>query len=77
MTAPAAPRAVLKTHLLPEDCWQKGEPKLEEILEDPIVLARMRSTGVTAQDLRELCHQVRDRLEQNGEDPGVRLKEPL
>jgi hypothetical protein len=39
-----------------------GEPRLEEILSEPIVLLRMKAAGVTAQELRELCESVRERL---------------
>jgi len=39
-----------------------GEPRLEDVLTEPIVLLRMRSAGVAVQDLRALCQRVRERL---------------
>jgi hypothetical protein len=40
----------------------KGEPKLEEILAEPIVLLAARSAGLSQGELRALCEQVSARL---------------
>ncbi len=56
------PRAILPTHRVLSACLVMGEPRLEEILSEPIVLLRMKAAGVTAQELRELCESVRERL---------------
>lgn len=37
-----------------------GEPALEDILSDPLVLAVMRGDGVDAEDLRALLRAIRE-----------------
>ncbi len=54
--------AVLPTHRVLSACLVMGEPRLEEILAEPIVLLRMRSAGVTVQEVRALCVRARDKL---------------
>lgn len=63
MTPPAAPRAILPTHRVLSACLVMGEPTLEELLAEPIMLMRMRSAAVTAQELRDLCGKVRETVE--------------
>ncbi len=62
MSTPAPPAAILPTHRVLSACLVMGEPRLEDVLTEPIVLLRMRSAGVTVQDLRALCQRVRERL---------------
>ena len=40
----------------------EGEPTLEEVLAEPIVLLAARSAGLSLGDLRALCEQIRARL---------------
>jgi hypothetical protein len=40
----------------------KGEPLLEEMLSDPIVLIRARCAGLSAEALRALCISTREIL---------------
>jgi hypothetical protein len=39
-----------------------GEPRLEEILSEPIVLMAARRDGVSVAELRALCERIRLRL---------------
>jgi hypothetical protein len=41
----------------------EAEPKLEEALADPIILAMMTRDGVDADALRNLARRLRERLE--------------
>ena len=41
-----------------------GEPKLEELLSEPIVLLTAKSDHVTAEQLRALCERIRAQLVQ-------------
>jgi hypothetical protein len=40
----------------------EGEPTLEEVLAEPIVLLAAKSAGLSLGDLRALCEQIRARL---------------
>ena len=60
MTTSAPP--ILRTHRVLSACLVMGEPTLEQILTEPIVLIRMKSAGVTVQELQDLCERVRKRL---------------
>jgi hypothetical protein len=40
----------------------KGEPKLEELLSEPMVLMRAKSAGMSAEQLRDLCQRMKARL---------------
>ncbi len=62
MNAKACTNAVLATHRVLSACLVMGEPRLEEILAEPIVLLRMRSTGLSVEEVRTLCERARDRL---------------
>ncbi len=53
---------ILPTHRVLSMCLVMGEPTLEEILSEPIVLVRMQAAGVTVDEMRELCERVRERL---------------
>ena len=53
---------ILPTHQVLSSCFIKGEPPLEEVLSEPIVLLTARSAGLSAQELRELCERARERL---------------
>lgn len=47
----------------PQGCKMiRGEPKLEELLSEPIVLLRAKSAGLSADELRALCQRARVRL---------------
>jgi DNA-binding transcriptional MerR regulator len=48
-----------------------GEPQLEEILAEPIVLLRMRSTGLSIEEVRTLCECARDRLSAESPEANV------
>lgn len=63
MSAEPSTGAFLPTHRVLSACLVMGEPRLPEILAEPIVLLRMKAAGVTAQEVRTLCGQVRERLE--------------
>jgi hypothetical protein len=39
-----------------------GEPKLEELLSEPIVLLAARSAGLSPQQLKALCKRIRSKL---------------
>ncbi len=54
--------AILRTQHVLSTCLIKGEPKLEEVLSDPIVLLRARSAGLSPEALRCLCYEVRQVL---------------
>ena len=54
------PDTILSTHR--GSGMLKGEPKLEEVLSEPIVLLRARRAGLSEQALRALCQKVRQRL---------------
>jgi len=57
--------AVLRTRRLVGACAMiHGEPKLEELLSEPIVLLTAKSDHVTVEQLRALCEQVRAQLAQ-------------
>ncbi len=62
MNAMSSTNAVLPTHRVLSACLVMGEPRLEEILAEPIVLLRMRSAGVTVEEVRTLCEHARDKL---------------
>lgn len=55
-------RAILRTQHVLSTCLIKGEPKLEEVLSEPIVLLRARSAGLSPDALRRLCQKVRQEL---------------
>ncbi len=56
-------RQVILATSRPGGCQMiKGEPKLEEVLSEPIVLLAARSAGLSPGDLRALCEQVKARL---------------
>ena len=60
--------AVLRTRRLVGACAMiHGEPKLEELLSEPIVLLTAKSDGVSAEQLRALCERIRARLMQQGD----------
>jgi hypothetical protein len=55
--------AVLRTRRLVGACAMiHGEPKLEELLSEPIVLLTAKRDGVSAEQLRALCERIRARL---------------
>jgi hypothetical protein len=54
--------AILRTQHVLSTCMIKGEPMLEEVLSEPIVLLRARSAGLSPDALRRLCHEVRQGL---------------
>jgi hypothetical protein len=57
--------AVLRTRRLVGACAMiHGEPKLEELLSEPIVLQTAKSDHVTAEQLRALCERIRAQLVQ-------------
>jgi len=57
--------AILRTHQPMGECTMlHGEPKLEELLSEPIVLLTAKSDHVTVEQLRALCEQVRAQLAQ-------------
>ncbi len=62
MTAKASSQAILPTHRVLSACLVMGEPRLEDILSEPIVLLRMKAAGVTAPEVRALCQRTRERL---------------
>lgn len=55
-------RAILRTGHVLSTCMIKGEPLLEEMLSDPIVLIRARCAGLSAEALRALCISTREIL---------------
>ena len=54
--------AILRTCRAGGHGMLKGEPKLEELLSEPIVLLAAKRSGLTPQQLRALCERVRTRL---------------
>ncbi len=64
----SACHAILRTRRLVQGCQMiHGEPKLEELLSEPIVLLTAKSDHVTAEQLRALCERIRARLMQQGD----------
>ncbi len=61
MDVRASAQTILPTHRVLSACLVMGEPRLEEILTEPIVLLRMKAAGVTAQEVRGVCRRVRER----------------
>ena len=59
---PSNDRAILRTQRVLSTCLIKGEPPLEEVLSDPIVLLRAQRAGLTKEGLRALCDSSRERL---------------
>lgn len=62
MTPPASSAPMLRTHQVLSACLVMGEPSLDELLAEPIVLVRMKSAGGTAQEVWGLCERVRETL---------------
>ena len=62
MTTRDPPHTILPTQRVLSACLVMGEPRLEEILAEPIILLRMRSTGLSVEEVRTLCERARDRL---------------
>jgi hypothetical protein len=62
MTVQRPPQAILPTHRVLSACLVMGEPTLEQLLAEPIVLLRIRRTGVTVDQVRDLCRRTRERL---------------
>jgi hypothetical protein len=62
MTTRDSSHTILPTQRVLSACLVIGEPQLEEILAEPIVLLRMRSTGLSVEEVRTLCECARDRL---------------
>jgi hypothetical protein len=62
MTTGASPQAILPTHRVLSACLVMGEPTLEQILSEPIVLIRIRRTGMSVDEVRDLCRRTRERL---------------
>ncbi len=57
--------AILRTRRLVQGCQMiHGEPKLEELLSEPIVLLAAKRDGVSAEQLRALCERIRAQLVQ-------------
>lgn len=50
-------------------CDIHGEPKLSELLGDPILLLLLDRDGVSLEDLRELIEQARQRATSAVEEP--------
>ena len=63
MTPPASAAPMLRTHQVLSTCLVMGEPSLDELLAEPIVLVRMKSAGVTVQEVQELCKCVREGIQ--------------
>lgn len=49
--------------MTPRCRWTRGEPNLEEMLGDDVILAVMRRDGVSAEDLDGLIRRVQHRLQ--------------
>ena len=62
MTTRNLPHTILPTQRVLSACLVMGEPQREEILAEPIVLLRMKSTGLSVEEVRTLCERARDRL---------------
>ena len=62
--APEPPRAdtILRTSSVLHERYLHGEPTLEELLAEPIVVLAARRDGMSVEALREHCLQVRSRL---------------
>jgi hypothetical protein len=55
--------AILRTRRLVQGCQMiHGEPKLEELLSEPIVLLTAKRDGVSVEQLRALCERIRAQL---------------
>jgi len=62
--APEPPRAdtILRTSSVLHERYLHGEPTLEEILAQPIVVLAARRDGLSVEALRAHCLEVRSRL---------------
>lgn len=55
--------------------WTRGEPNLDEMLGDDVILAVMRRDGVSAEELDGLIRRVQHRL-QRPSSPATELPVP-
>jgi hypothetical protein len=56
--------AILRTCQAGGHAMIPGEPKLDDLLAEPIVLLRAKSAGLSPEELRALCVRLRARLVQ-------------
>ena len=40
------------------DCWLRGEPELEELLRDPLLLLVLRNSKTSVDEIRQLAGRV-------------------
>ncbi len=40
------------------ECWLRGEPRLEELLQDPVLLLVLRQSKTSADEIRRLADRV-------------------
>ncbi len=57
-------QAILRTCQAGGHGMIRGEPKLDDLLAEPIVLLRAKSAGLSPEELRALCVRLRTRLVQ-------------
>ena len=50
-------RATIHETMRP-DCWLRGEPKLEELLQDPVLLLVLRQSNTSTDEIRQLADRV-------------------